>query len=102
MEIPAIGAYETVQWRVEKTVEGGRDCKENHMRFAHLVFCPSVAHGTRRTRREVVLSETRPGQKRLPSKLAGCITRGRDHGKKPRTNAREERPSEVHLQGSGS
>lgn len=76
-----MGAYGTVQWRMDKTVEKGRDCRKNHMRIVYLVSCPSPAHGARRTRKEILFSGAVPGQKGIYSRLVGCITRGRNESK---------------------
>lgn len=42
-----MGAYGTVQCKMEKTIEGGRDYRKNQMRLVYFKSHLSSPHGTR-------------------------------------------------------
>ena len=74
--------------------------EESHEARLPHVLPTSYSWGQKDQERSTVFSDYRD-RKRLPSRLSGCITRGRGQEKKPRTKAREARPSEAQLQGMG-
>lgn len=74
--------------------------EESHEAHLPHVLPMSYSWGQKDQERSTAFSDYR-GRKRLPSRLSGCITRGRGQEKKPRTKAREAKSSEAQLQGMG-
>lgn len=74
--------------------------EESHEARLPHVLPTSYSWGQKDQERSTAFSDYR-GRKRLPSRLSGCITRGRGQEKKPRTKAREAKSSEAQLQGMG-
>lgn len=74
--------------------------EESHEARLPHVLPTSYSWGQKDQERSTAFSDYR-GRKRLPSRLSGCITRGRGQEKKPRTEAREAKSSEAQLQGMG-